>query len=223
MLTGHRLGLEIQGFNRPGHFLARADVDDRPYLFDCYDNGRILTNQDIYISTLNTGFDIFTLLNYPPTAVDMISRVLCNLVNSYYRDGDLENSRLCGRLLAELRKADPQRLHLESRRQGGVPLFSHGELVRHKRYPYRGVVVDYDSVCQAEDEWYYGNQTQPKRDQPWYYVLVAGSDHNTYVAQNNLERDLTAVEVEHPLIATYFSRFLNGKYIRNKIPWQLPL
>ena len=182
-----------------------------------------MTNQDIYISTINSGFDLYQLLNYPPTAVDMISRVLCNLVNSYYRDGDLSNSHLCTRLLADLRNADPQRLHPERVRTRENPNFAHGSLVRHKRYGYRGVVVDSDVSCQAEDEWYYANQTQPKRDQPWYYVLVSGSDYNTYVAESNLEVDAIDDEIEHPLIKTYFTGFRDGQYIRNTVPWQLPL
>ena len=55
------------------------------------------------------------------------------------------------------------------------PVFESGQLVRHRRYGYRGVVVDRDEFCQADDEWYSKNQTQPNRDQPWYHVLVDGS------------------------------------------------
>lgn len=51
-------------------------------------------------------------------------------------------------------------------------VFEPGQLVRHRRYGYRGVVVDRDEFCEADDEWYSKNQTQPDRDQPWYHVLV---------------------------------------------------
>ena len=39
-----------------------------------------------------------------------------------------------------------------------VPLFQPGQLVQHKRYHYRGVVVAFDPNCQADDNppWYVG-------------------------------------------------------------------
>ncbi len=50
--------------------------------------------------------------------------------------------------------------------------FQPGDLVHHKRYGYRGVVVAVDPNCRADDAWYQANQTQPDRDQPWYHVFV---------------------------------------------------
>ncbi|MFQ5845905.1 MAG: heat shock protein HspQ, partial [Planctomycetota bacterium] len=65
------------------------------------------------------------------------------------------------------------------------PRFEPGELVRHRRYGYRGVVAGLDPECRAGDEWYQGNLTQPDRRQPWYHVLVHGAQHTTYVAEEN--------------------------------------
>ena len=64
----------------------------------------------------------------------------------------------------------------------GVEQFAVGELVRHGRYDYRGVVVASDPACRADDDWYLANRTQPDRDQPWYHVLVHGSHQVTYAA-----------------------------------------
>ena len=55
---------------------------------------------------------------------------------------------------------------------GSASHFDVGTLVRHRRYGYRGVIVAFDATCQASDQWYYSNQTQPSHDQPWYHVLV---------------------------------------------------
>ena len=99
------------------------------------------------------------------------------------------------------------------------PQFSPGELVHHERYGYRGVVVDFDDTCQADEAWYQANQTQPSRAQPWYHVLVDGSDQVTYVAETNLERDLTGGPVNHALVGYFFEGFENGGYIRNQRPW----
>ena len=70
-----------------------------------------------------------------------------------------------------------------------APKYEPGEVIEHKRYGYRGVIVEFDSTCQAPDDWYQSNQTQPDRNQPWYHVLVDGNHKVTYVAQSNLTYD----------------------------------
>ena len=100
-----------------------------------------------------------------------------------------------------------------------TPKFRPGDIVRHKRYGYRGVVVDFDLTCRADDTWYHSNKTQPDRDQPWYHVLVHGSRVNTYAAQENLDVDGSGQAVEHPLTPYFFSTFRGGAYVRNDRPW----
>jgi len=98
-------------------------------------------------------------------------------------------------------------------------LFTPGQLVRHRRYDYRGVVVAFDLTCQAEDDWYLGNSTQPERSQPWYHVLVHGSHQVTYAAQTSLDEDDSGEQVFHPLVPHLFSSFDGGQYVRNDEPW----
>ena len=99
------------------------------------------------------------------------------------------------------------------------PEFQIGQLVRHRRYGYRGVVVDLDLSCQADEAWYQSNRTQPDRDQPWYHVLVHDATHATYAAESNLEADPSGAPVVHPLIERFFERFEAGSYVRNDEPW----
>ena len=99
------------------------------------------------------------------------------------------------------------------------PVFEPGQLVRHRRYDYRGVVVARDESCQADDEWYFKNRTQPDRDQPWYHVLVDGAVACTYAASENLVADSSELPIEHPLLPHFFSGFKNGIYVRNDEPW----
>ena len=101
------------------------------------------------------------------------------------------------------------------------PLFVVGQLVRHKRYGYRGVVVAVDDQCGAGDDWYQGNKTQPDRDQPWYHVFADGSDQVFYPAQTSLEADPDAEPIDHPLLAEFFEGFTGDGYRRNDRPWQL--
>jgi len=98
-------------------------------------------------------------------------------------------------------------------------LYKRGQIVRHKRYGYRGVIVEVDPKCMANEEWYQSNQTQPDQNQPWYHVLVSDSDQVTYPAQTSLLPDESCEEVKHPLISYFFERFEDGHYIRNDRPW----
>jgi len=54
--------------------------------------------------------------------------------------------------------------------------FHVGQLVVHRRFSYRGVVVDVDPVFSSTDAWYEEMAiTRPPKDQPWYRVLPDGS------------------------------------------------
>jgi len=102
-----------------------------------------------------------------------------------------------------------------------APLFSPGDLVQHRRYGYRGVVVEADSLCQADEAWYQKNQTQPDRNQPWYHMLVDGGMSVTYAAQESLRADEVGERIEHPLVGQFFDSFEAGRYVRNDTPWPL--
>ncbi|NQT16394.1 MAG: heat shock protein HspQ [Planctomycetes bacterium] len=97
--------------------------------------------------------------------------------------------------------------------------FRPGQLVRHKRYGYRGVVVEVDPFCKAPDSWYEKNRTQPLRDQPWYHVLVDASSNITYAAQTSLEEADQIAPITHPLVDVFFSGFEGESYVRNDHPW----
>jgi heat shock protein HspQ len=95
--------------------------------------------------------------------------------------------------------------------------FSVGQLVTHKLFNYRGVIIDVDPDYQGSDEWY--NQvalTQPPKDKPWYRVLVHNALHETYVAERNMEIDDSKSPINHPLIPEFFSDFADGKYITHQ-------
>jgi heat shock protein HspQ len=92
-----------------------------------------------------------------------------------------------------------------------------GVVVKHKLYHYRGVIVGYDMECVAGEKWYQSNKTQPSRNQPWYHVLVDESGGlSTYVAQSNLENDISGQPINHPRIDNYFSQFKDGSYVMHQ-------
>jgi len=99
--------------------------------------------------------------------------------------------------------------------------FEPGQLVHHKLYDYRGVIVRFDPRCEAEDEWYdfqtQGSLNPPTKEQPWYHVLVHGKTHTTYVAEQNLEPDKSSEPVVHPLTEQVFPSFYRGRYYREPL------
>ena len=99
------------------------------------------------------------------------------------------------------------------------PKFQRGQLVRHKRYRYRGVIADFDLKCMADEKWYQSNMTQPEKNRPWYHVLVHEAVNTTYAAEENLRPDTSRQPIEHPLVAHFFTEFVDGRYIRNNQPW----
>lgn len=93
-------------------------------------------------------------------------------------------------------------------------LFSIGDLVHHKLFGYRGVIVDVDPSLMLSDEWYETvARSRPPKDQPWYRVLVHDAAHETYVAERNLEPDTSGEPVRHPMVEACFSSFSNGHYL----------
>lgn len=94
--------------------------------------------------------------------------------------------------------------------------FTVGQLVRHLRFGYRGVVVDVDPVFSLSEEWYEQvARSRPPKDRPWYHVLVDEADHTTYVAERHLAADGDAAPIRHPLLSRYFDEFRDGRYHRS--------
>jgi heat shock protein HspQ len=91
--------------------------------------------------------------------------------------------------------------------------FDVGQLVQHKLFNYRGVIIDVDPIFQSSDEWYEQVAlSRPPKDKPWYRVLVHNAVHETYVAEQNLASDKLVDAINHPLVNTYFDNFVDGRY-----------
>jgi len=89
-----------------------------------------------------------------------------------------------------------------------------GDLVHHRLFDYRGVVIDVDPYFQLSEEWYDTvARSRPPKDQPWYHVIVNDSTSLTYVAEKNLEVDLSGNKINHPMVDKLFTGLQNGHYI----------
>jgi heat shock protein HspQ len=94
--------------------------------------------------------------------------------------------------------------------------FAIGQIVRHRIFPFRGVIFDVDPLFNNTEEWWNSipEAIRPRKDQPFYHLL-AENDQNTYVAyvsEQNLLPDDTGEPVGHPHTALIFDGFQDGHY-----------
>lgn len=91
--------------------------------------------------------------------------------------------------------------------------FAIGQVIHHRKFGYRGVVVDIDPEFTGTEEWYeVMAKSRPPKDRPWYHVLVDGAAHRTYVAERHLEPDTLGEQIEHPELGAFFDTFQPGRY-----------
>ena len=94
--------------------------------------------------------------------------------------------------------------------------FGIGELVRHKHFPFRGVIYDVDPEFANSDEWWEAipEPIRPAKDQPFYHLLAENEDsaYVAYVSQQNLVHDENGEPVKHPAAAQIFEPFAGGRY-----------
>lgn len=99
-----------------------------------------------------------------------------------------------------------------------APKFSVGQLIHHKLFDYRGVIIDVDPAFQGTESWYEAMaRSKPPKDRPWYHVLPHRARHQTYVAEQNLEPDTSGSPIEHPWLDRVFAAFRDGRYLRGDL------
>ena len=90
-----------------------------------------------------------------------------------------------------------------------------GEIIHHRLFNYRGVIVDVDYKFQASPQWYQQvAKSRPPKNKPWFHVLVDQSEMSTYVAEQNLQHSRDHEAIGHPLLKQFFSGLENGRYIQ---------
>src|ERR1043165_9327056 len=94
--------------------------------------------------------------------------------------------------------------------------FSIGQVVRHRVFPFRGVIFDVDPTFNNTEEWWLSipEEIRPRKDQPFYHLL-AENEQNSYVAyvsEQNLLPDVTGDPVGHPQTSLIFEGFQDGQY-----------
>lgn len=98
----------------------------------------------------------------------------------------------------------------------GAAKFAIGQVVRHRVYPFRGVIFDVDPEFNNTEEWWQSipEEVRPRKDQPFYHLLAenAETQYVAYVSEQNLLPDTTGNPVRHPRIDEMFERDNDGSY-----------
>ena len=91
-----------------------------------------------------------------------------------------------------------------------------GQVVRHRIYPFRGVVFDIDPLFSNTEEWYQSipAEVRPHKDQPYYHLFAenAETEYVAYVSEQNLLPDDSGEPLRHPQVAEIFVRDDRGSY-----------
>ncbi len=91
-----------------------------------------------------------------------------------------------------------------------------GQVVRHKKHPFRGVIFDVDPEFSNTEEWYEAipEDSRPSKEQPFYHLLAENdqSFYVAYVSEQNLIADYSGEPVEHPDVPDIFGTFHDGCY-----------
>lgn len=91
-----------------------------------------------------------------------------------------------------------------------------GDVVKHRVFPFRGVVFDIDPVFNNTEEWWQSipAEMRPKKDQPFYHLLAENSEteYIAYVSEQNLLPDKTGKPLRHPQLREMFAEGENGHY-----------
>ena len=91
-----------------------------------------------------------------------------------------------------------------------------GQVVKHRIFPFRGVIFDVDPEFANTEEWWEAipEEVRPRKDQPFYHLLAENeeTEYIAYVSEQNLLPDNSGEPLRHPQIADVFDKDESGSY-----------
>jgi heat shock protein HspQ len=98
----------------------------------------------------------------------------------------------------------------------GQAKFRVGQIVRHRLYPFRGIIFDIDPTFANTEEWWLAipEDRRPKKEQPFYHLLAenAETEYIAYVSEQNLLPDVSGEPLRHPQVREMFAVGEDGNY-----------
>ena len=100
--------------------------------------------------------------------------------------------------------------------KGRLARFSIGQIVRHRIFPFRGVIFDVDPVFNNTEEWWLAipEEVRPSKDQPFYHLFAENdeTEYIAYVSEQNLLPDTSGKPLRHPQIRDVLEPAGDGSY-----------
>ncbi len=94
--------------------------------------------------------------------------------------------------------------------------FKIGQVVRHRLFPFRGVIFDVDPTFSNTEEWWLSipPEVRPSKDQPFYHLFAenAETEYVAYVSEQNLLPDTSGEPIRHPQVAEVFEQDPSGSF-----------
>lgn len=94
--------------------------------------------------------------------------------------------------------------------------FTIGQVVKHRIYPFRGVIFDVDPEFANTEEWWLSipEDMRPRKDQPFYHLFAENEENEyiAYVSEQNLLPDESGRPLRHPQIAEMFEPGMDGQF-----------
>jgi heat shock protein HspQ len=91
-----------------------------------------------------------------------------------------------------------------------------GQVVRHRIFPFRGVIFDVDPEFANTEEWWNSipAEVRPSKDQPFYHLYAENTEsaYVAYVSEQNLLPDEDGGPVKHPAVLENFVSEVGGIY-----------
>jgi len=98
----------------------------------------------------------------------------------------------------------------------GTAKFGIGQVVKHRKFGFRGVVFDIDPEFANTQEWWESipEDVRPRKDQPFYHLFAENeeTEYIAYVSEQNLLPDTSSEPVRHPQVREVFTRSRDGSY-----------
>lgn len=94
--------------------------------------------------------------------------------------------------------------------------FQIGQVVRHRIFPFRGLIFDVDPTFSNTEEWWQAipEDVRPSKEQPFYHLYAENdeTEYVAYVSEQNLVMDDSGVPLRHPLVNEEFERVTDALY-----------
>jgi heat shock protein HspQ len=114
-----------------------------------------------------------------------------------------------GRAINGATEPDPSADMRHKQRAMRTAKYRVGDVVKHRIYPFRGIIFDIDPVFNSTEEWWQSIPTEirPTKNQPFYHLLAENdkTEYIAYVSEQNLLPDDSGKPLRHPQVGQMFA------------------